>query len=79
MDLLIGCRTDIPNQDSYYYHLEMTAEEYPTENQREELRNFLQPLTVEIIDEVVFLIDSQSGALIWSIPKEEQNRGIDET
>ena len=66
MDIYVGCRTDVPNLDPYFYWLEMTVEEYPTQDQAEALKDFLQPTTVEIIDEVVFVLDARTGELIWT-------------
>lgn len=72
MELFVGCRTDVPNRPSYYYHLEMTADSYPSIDCREELKEFLQPNVAEIIDEVVFLVDAESGFLVWNVPEEDQ-------
>jgi len=70
LELFIGCVTFTPEgHDDMYYHLEMTAESYPTKEQADELKDFLQPHTVEIIDEVVFLIDATTAETIWN--KEE--------
>lgn len=64
-DLFIGCRTDIPVRQDWFFNVEMTADSYPTEDQAEELKDFLQPHTLEIIDEVVYVMDANSGELIW--------------
>jgi len=73
LELFVGCRTDVPNRPSYFYHLEMTADSYPSIDSREELKDFLQPNVAEIIDEVVFLVDASSGSLIWNVKEEDQN------
>ena len=73
INLLVGCKTEIPNNDDMFFNIEMEAEEYPSINDRDRLRNFLNSHTREIIDDVVYVIDKSSGSIIWDTGVDHAN------
>ena len=72
-ELIIGCVTYVPEMSNLYFNLDMKVHEgyTPTMEQREELKNFLQPHFVDIIDDVVYIIDVETMKLIWEIETDE--------
>jgi len=62
-DILIGCRTIVPNGKDRYFNMKMTVEYYPTKEDSEELKEFLTPHTPNIIDDIVYIMDK--GDIIW--------------
>lgn len=50
-----------------YYNIEMQSETYPSIEQRQELRDFLNDNTSEIVDDVRYIVDATTGELVWEV------------
>jgi len=65
IDMIVGCRTDMPDGDNKYFLVEMEANDYIYEDMAEELAQFLNENQLEIVDAAVFVMDAYSGDIIW--------------
>jgi len=66
--IFVGCVTRLPEPHSdRYFNVEMDVDEYPLKEQAKDLVDFIQPNTVNIVDEVVYVIDKISGLKVWEI------------
>ena len=73
INLLVGCKTEIPGNPDVFFNIEMQSEEYPSINDRDRLRNFLNLHTREIIDDVVYVVDSNTKEIIWEVEDNHAN------
>ncbi|RKX80506.1 MAG: hypothetical protein DRP58_13095 [Spirochaetes bacterium] len=70
-DIIVGCVTRLPNPlADRYFNMEMSVDNYPTKEDRQELVDFLQPHINEIVDDVVYIIDTEWNMKIWEITDE---------
>ncbi|RLB73463.1 MAG: hypothetical protein DRH06_10595 [Deltaproteobacteria bacterium] len=67
MNIFVGCVTYLHNQPNRYFNIEMSVDNYPTKDDRQDLVDFLQPHTAEIIDDVVYIVDIESQLKVWEI------------
>lgn len=68
LELYVGCKTEVPGvYKDMFFNIEMTAESYPSIERRDELKEFLNENTSEIVDEVTHVIDKTTGELIWEV------------
>lgn len=66
-NITVGCKTIMPELPHRYFTVHLQASTYPTKTMVPELINFLDPYTAEIIDEIGFIMDADSGKVIWAI------------
>lgn len=68
LNLYVGCKTEVPGvYDDMYYNIEIEAETYPSIEKRDQLKQFLNDNTSEIVDDVRYVIDKTTGELIWEV------------
>jgi len=68
IELIIGCLVKTSEGDKFF-NVEMDSESYPTVEQSDKLKDFLNENTINIIDEVVYCIDKASSDMIWEKAK----------
>jgi len=61
-----GCKTVMPELPHRYFSIDFYADSAPTQSMSNQLINMLDQVTPEIIDEIGFLIDNETGQLMWA-------------
>lgn len=68
IELYVGCKTKVPGAyKDMHYIIEVESHCYPSIDRRNELIDFLNENSSEIVDEVTHIIDKTTGELIWEV------------
>lgn len=67
--IFVGCMRVVEEHRMGFFNCELAVQTYPGYEQADELRDFINENTAEIVDEVLYVMDATTGDMIWEKPE----------